>query len=418
MPSRISARPARTAVAVGSALALSGAWAAVTWAGAGGAGAAARPGAAGRAPSVHEVAERALGLHALTTGGRAPAARSAGWQMALDQHYGSVHDASGYSAVITTGRRAAWVFGGTNPGGTSVPVALEWTGSRWRPSQLPKHLTGFISDASAPSPHDIWAVSYTGGYVLHWNGRDWTVARRWRKAGELTGVTALGPANVWVFGTTTAGLHGLGTWHFNGRTWSRVSGLAGEIYRASAVSRHDIWAVAATRRGGLIEHYNGRAWRQVRIGLGQARLDDVLAVARDDVWAVGNVTGRHGDGPLILAHFDGRHWIRVLTRWQADTGRLAAAASGGVWVTADNTGTSNDALIGHLCFGCQPSWVTVKWGLGSGISGVAVNPHTGRVWISGGFLTKAGADAAIWSRRDRRAYSADRDDQVRIGGPL
>ena len=419
MPSRISARPARTAVAVGSALALSAAWAVATWAGAGGAGATARPGAAGRIPAAHEVAERAPGgLHALGSGGRAPAARSAGWRMAMEQHYGSVHHASGYSTVITTGRHVAWVFGGTNPGGTSVPVALQWTGSRWRPSQLPKHLTGFISDASAPSPRDVWAVSYTGGYVLHWNGRDWTVARRWRKTGELTGVTALGPDNVWVFGTTAAGLHGLGTWHFNGQTWSRVGGLAAEIYRASAVSRHDIWAVAATRRGGLIEHYNGRTWRQVRIGLGHARLDDVLAVARDDVWVVGNVAGRHGDGKLVLAHFDGKHWIRIATRWQADTGRLAAAASGGVWVTADNTGTSNDALIGHLCFGCQPSWVTMKWGLGSGISDVAVNPRTGRVWLSGGFLTKAGANAAIWSHRDRRADSADSDDQVRIGGPL
>jgi len=413
MRSSISARAARTALGVAAALALSVTWAVGTWAGAGGAGAAARPGQSGRtSPRAHEVDARSAGT--------ARAASSAGWRIATVRHYGSVHDASGYSAVVTTGRRTAWVFGGTNPGGTSAPVAVQWTGSRWRSWPLPPHLTGFISDASAPSANDVWAVSYAGGYVLHWNGRAWAVARRWHQRGALTGVTALSRDDVWVFGTTAAGLRGIGTWHFNGTSWSRVGGLAAEIYRASAISWRNIWAVAATRKGGLIEHYNGRTWRQVRTGLGlaRARLDDVLAVARDDIWVVGNMAGRHGEGRLVLAHFDGRHWLRIMTRWQADTGRLAAAASGGVWVTADNTGTRNDALIGHLCFGCQPSWVTVKWGLGSGISGVAVNSQTGRVWISGGFLTKAGGDAAVWSHRDRRAYSGDDDDQVRIGGPL
>ena len=190
-------------------------------------------------------------------------------------------------------------------------MALRWNGSRWQSWPLPPHLTGFISDASAPSANDIWAVSYAGGYVLHWNGHHWAVVRHWRERGALTGVTALSASDVWVFGTTAAGLHGMGTWHFNGRTWTRVNGLAGEIYRASAVSRHDIWAVAATRKGGFLEHYNGRTWRQVRVGQGQARLDDVLAVARDDVWAVGNMAGRHGEGQLVVAHFDGRHWIRI-----------------------------------------------------------------------------------------------------------
>lgn len=424
MRSRISARPARTALAVSTTLALSVTWAVAAWGGAGGAGAAARPGQPGtvgarRAPAAHEVdARQQFAVLSGSALGQPHAARAAGWRLATVQHYGSVHDASGYSAVITTGRRSAWVFGGTNPGGSSAPVALEWNGSHWRSVKLPPHLTGFISNASAPAANDVWAVSYLGGYVLHWNGHRWAVVRRWKQRGELTGVTALSARNVWVFGTTTAGLHGMGTWHFNGHTWTRVGGSAGEIFRASALSRRDIWAVAATRKGGLIEHYNGRTWRQVGIGrgLGQARLDDVLAVARDNVWVVGNMPGRHGDGRLMLLHFDGKQWIRIPTRWHADTGRLAAATSGGVWVTADNTGASNDALIGHICFGCQPSWVSVRWGLGSGVSDVAVNPHTGTVWISGGFLTKAGGDAAVWSHRDRRA-STD-NDAIRYGGPL
>src|SRR5258707_607647 len=83
--------------------------------------------------------------------------------------------------------------------GTSTPIAERCNGQRVTPSRLPARLTGFISDATAPSPRDIWAVSQYGGYVLHWNGRRWHVARRWR-GGQITDVAAATPKDVWVFG--------------------------------------------------------------------------------------------------------------------------------------------------------------------------------------------------------------------------
>jgi hypothetical protein len=319
--------------------------------------------------------------------------------MAVTRHYGGSRDASGYSAVVAPSATDAWAFGGTNPGGGSVPVALRWNGKRWRPWPLPPHLTGFISDASAPSGRDIWAVSYDGGYALHWNGTRWSVAKRWRHPDVLTGVTALGPADVWIFGTTAAGVSGMGTWHFNGHSWARVAGPPKQIYRASAVSRRDIWAVAATRRGSFVEHYDGHAWRRVRTGhaLDHASLDDVLALSRNSVWVVGNLSARRGEGRLVLAHFDGRRWTQRLTPWHADTGRLAPDGFGGVWVTADQGGTHSDALVGHLPDRCQPTWAAVQHGLGSGVTGIATSRGTRRVWLSGGFLTKAGGDAAVWA---------------------
>jgi hypothetical protein len=436
MRSSFSAPVARGVIAATAAVALTVIWAVGAWAGAAptvGAGpgsrlpriqaprsgARARP---GRVPAARYVDVRSgLRLQLPSAGaGRTDsteAASSMGWRLAAVRHYGTAQDASGYSAVVAPGRSTAWAFGGTNPGGASAPVALQWNGSRWRSWWLPRRLTGFISDASAPSSRDIWAVSYAGGYVLHWNGTRWWVARRWRQHTALTGVTALSPTDVWVFGTTTAGVRGMGTWHYNGRSWTQVTGAASEIYRASAVSGHDIWAVAADHRGGFIEHYNGRAWRVADTGraLGRVRLDDVLAVSRTSVWVVGNLQDRQGDGRMILAHYDGKRWTMTVTPWRADTGRLAPAQSGGVWLTADNTGARNDALIGHLCRGCHPAWATVKWGLGSGISDVAVS-RNGTVWLSGGFLTRAGSNAAVWSRRNRHARFDD--DDIRFGGPL
>jgi hypothetical protein len=328
------------------------------------------------------------------------AAGPAGWRMVATRHYGDPDDASGYSAVVAAGRSSAWAFGGTNPGGGSVPAAARWAGGQWRPWPLPAHLSGFIGDASAASSRDIWAVSYSSGYVLHWNGTRWRVAKSWHQHDVLTGVTALSPTNVWVFGTTTTGTRGLGTWHFTGRGWARAGGRANEIYRASAVSWRDIWAVAANARGGFVEQYDGRSWRRARTGrlLADTRLDDVLALSHRDVWVVGNLQTRHGDGRMLIAHYDGRRWTRVLTRRHADIGRLAPDGAGGIWITADNTGTRSDALIGHLPRHGRLTWTTLRHGLGSGVSDIAVNRDTSRVWLSGGFLTRAGGDAAIWSR--------------------
>jgi hypothetical protein len=373
------------------------------------------------------VQARAAGAQAVRAGAgptRPNATRTAsasGWRLSVVRHYGATHDASGYSAVVAPGGSDVWVFGGTNPGGASAPVALHWDGATWRSWKLPSGLTGFISSASAPSGRDIWAVSYAGGYALRWNGKHWSVARRWRHGGALTGVTALSGKDVWVFGTTAAGVHGLGTWHFNGRSWTQVSGLAGQIYRASAVSARDIWAVAATRRGGFVEHYDGHSWRRADIGRGldRAALDDVLALSRRNVWVVGNLATQHGDGRLVLAHFNGRRWAMTQTPWNADTGRLAADGSGGVWITADNNGSRTDALIGHLCHRCKLTWTTVRHGLGSGISGIAVSRGSGAAWLSGGFLTTAGGDAAIWDRPGaRRPRSVAASDRLRPGDPL
>src|SRR5262249_26085124 len=142
--------------------------------------------------------------------------------------------------------------------------------------------------------------------------------------------------------------------------------------------------------------------------------DDIYALSRHDVWVVGNLPGRHGDGRLILAHYDGRHWTRVMTRWHADTGRLAPAGHGAVWVTADNSGARNNAMIGRVCRTCASSWATMRWGQGTGISDIAVSRKTGTVWVTGGYLTQAGGDAAVWFHRNRHSRFADLD-QARIG---
>ncbi len=318
------------------------------------------------------------------------------WQLALNQHYGQLTNASGYSAIVVTGRDGAWVFGGTNPGGQSAPVADRWNGVRLRPSSLPSGLTGFLSDASAPTAGDIWAVSDYGGYVLHWDGKVWRVARRWSR-GQITGVTAVSPDDVWIFGTTATGYRGVGTWHFDGRDWTRASGRARHIYQASAASRRDIWAIVPDQRGDHIEHYDGSRWRRARTGrvLDDVRLTAILAVSRHDVWVLGNTRSRSGPGLLVLAHWDGFAWRRLTTTLHAWAGQLARGVHDGALATATAAGPTAAGMVLDVSARGRLTSAVIRAGLGSGISDVAL--VGGSVWATGGVLTQLGGNAAIWA---------------------
>jgi hypothetical protein len=322
----------------------------------------------------------------------------AAFQLKLRQHYGPAGNASDFSVIVAASKRVAWVFGGTNPGGVSVPVAERWNGRRMTPSRLPARLTGFISDASAPSPHDVWAVSEYGGYALHWNGRRWYVARRW-PGGQITDVAALSARDVWVFGTTASDFAGTGTWHYDGKSWQRVRGPAGAVFRASALSRHDVWAIAATSRGNYALHFNGSAWRRVRAGrlFNRVQLHDILAVSNRNVWVAGTTESRSGATSLALYHWGGHGWFRVLTRHGALAGNLASGRSGTVLLTATPTGLAATGLIIQASVHGLLSARILGSVEGSGVSDVALLTGAQDIWASGGILTRQGGDAAVWA---------------------
>jgi hypothetical protein len=343
---------------------------------------------------------------------QAPAA-SPQWHMALNLHYGQLLNASGYSEILSIGR-VIWAFGGTNPGGQSSPVAMFLARGTWHESKLPTGLTNFISGASAPKPNDIWAISEYGGYVLHWNGTRWLEAKSWSQSAELTGVTAVSNRDVWVFGTSANGDRTIGTWHFNGHAWAPVEDAGSDIYRASAVSAHDIWGIAAGPKVDTIERFGNRGWRHVRTGrvLVGVQWHDILAVSDSDVWILGTTASNKGTGRLILAHWNGSHWTRFDTSLEAWAGRLASVADGSIVATA--SGLLGDGLIiettsrGHL------TWSTIASSLGSGVTDVAYAPKSHVLWASGGILTRLGGNAALWtltlrqsSPRAGRAEPAD-----------
>jgi hypothetical protein len=332
------------------------------------------------------------------------------WRMAVNLHYGQVPNSSGYSEILAVGR-VVWAFGGTNPGGQSSPVAVVLADGTWRDAKLPSGLTNFISAASAAKPNDIWAVSQYGGYVLHWNGIRWSLARQWSPSSELTGVSAVSSHDVWVFGTSAYGDRTAGTWHFNGRTWEPVKTVGKNIYRASAVSAHDIWAIAAGPKVDSIVRFGSRGWRHVRTGrvLVGVRWHDILARSQNDVWILGNSASTQGSGRLVLAHWNGSRWTRFNTSLQAWAGQLASVS--GDSVVASATGLAGDGLIVEMTSRGRLTWSAIGSSLGSGVTDVAYAPHSHTLWASGGVLTRLGGNAALWSLAlPHSVQRADPDD--------
>jgi hypothetical protein len=351
----------------------------------------------------------APGHAALGAAAPAPARLAAQtWVLTLARHFGLPANAAGFSTILAAGGHL-WAFGGTNPGGASSPVAEQLIGKRWTAAILPAGLSDFISDASAPAADDIWAIGSYGRYALHWDGTRWQVEHRWRGSGALSDVVATSPRSAWVFGTAFDGIHGSGTWRFDGASWRRVRGLASDISHASAVSARDIWAISARPKADAIVRFDGRRWRWMRgsSAISGIRWRDILAKSARDVWLLGDTA----KGRLVFAHWDGARWHRFTTSLAALAGQLAATSDGRVLATATSSAQRPTGLIIVITSKGRLSSSAITSRLGCGVSD-AVVARTGAVWASGGTLTKLGGDAAIWIRPAPAARAGRESDEV------
>src|SRR5262249_49342413 len=152
--------------------------------------------------------------------------------------------------------------------------------------------------------HDVWAV----GAFAHFAGNDYYKTliehfdgTRWRKVptpkplkpiAVLTGVAARSSDDAWAVGYEQDLRSGYRTLieHWDGKSWTIAEDGTHQGWLSSvvAVAADDVWAVGSTDYVGfgLIEHWDGKSWTQTFLS-GSIFLRSVAAVAKDDVWAVG-----------------------------------------------------------------------------------------------------------------------------------
>ncbi len=270
------------------------------------------------------------------------ASASSGWKVVYKHHFGAPASQNAFLTLVAPSQHQAWALGGSD-NYSGHPIAARWTGGKWRYAPLPAGLHGDLVAASASSTGNVWAVSQLGQVVLHWNGHRWLVAKSWHISSEvqLTGVIALSPTNVWVFGSGGF-TGGLGTWHYSGHSWKHLtSGAANGITKASAVSGSNIWAIGSRNapQDSIVHYSHGRWQFQTAAALANHQFNGILSISASSVWAYTGPAAGQPSG--ILLHYNGTRWSRVRIPGKASKyGQLlgiSADGHGGFWLESQHS---------------------------------------------------------------------------------
>jgi hypothetical protein len=324
------------------------------------------------------------------------AAPRQGWTLKLAVQYlppSSNH--SQYTTVLVAGR-TVWFFGGSTFAGRAVrgvPEVEQRTNGKWHSSTLPTGLHSWITGASAVAPGNIWALTYLGGKVLHWNGVTWSVKPkgRWDTRARFTGIVALGRDNVWLFGTSGGHHAGAGTWHLSGTKWTETRGATSHITRASATSPHDMWGIGDI--GGTnnaLLRFTGNSWvHKTPSSLAGFTYSSVLVLGPSDVWVSGTV-----DGTPELAHYNGHGWTPIVMPSLVPAMGMCRDGRGGLWVIA-NPGFGSSFV---LDLSAEGAWTSVPVSSTSADEVLACARLPGRTatWGAGKASAPTGTAAAAY----------------------
>jgi hypothetical protein len=196
----------------------------------------------------------------------------------------------------------------------------------WEQVQAPD--IGRVNTAAVVSRDDVWAVG--DGKSMHWDGGQWQevpLVAPPQTYSQYHGTKAFGAADVWTSGSATEQGN---AWrrgsiqHWDGTAWSEVPvqldlGPWWQVSEIDGKAPNDLWAVGSKRVGageqakavGLILHWDGRQWQEhppVDLPDWNVSLEDVIASAPDDVWAVGYRDAPGLDRRPVAMHWDGTNW--------------------------------------------------------------------------------------------------------------
>jgi len=233
------------------------------------------------------------------------------------------------TSVSVVSANNAWAVGVDAVKGGLI---FHWNGKRW--SYL--NLAGYFNGVAARSATDVWAVGATSQFsdsqplAVHWNGRSWTrvPTPALKIGGYFNAVAGSSASSVWAVGLVGPGRGVTAAAqlieHWNGRRWTVQKFPAlpggGQFSGVAASWANNIWAVG-TAYGApgcigescgpfltLIMHWNGSRWKVVPSPNPEETisiaLNGVAAVARDNIWAVGNANS----SSTFIVHWNGRAW--------------------------------------------------------------------------------------------------------------
>jgi hypothetical protein len=323
-------------------------------------------------------------------------------------------------AVSASSSSDIWAVGQTT---------MHYDGTNWTAFEAPMihgDNTSFLGGVADVSPTLAWAVGTVGidegnpGQVIEqWNGTEWSVAAGPHfTSGEqpsLYGMTMISPDDIWAVGNLLVdnAENDVLFEQYNGQSWTATAPFAnlGFLLAISADASNDIWAVGFSGAENdnsqtLVVHYDGKSWSIVEspsVGNGANQLNGVLALAPDNVWAVGFSTPeappQEAAALTLIEHWDGTSWTVVSSPNQGPTsiyesnklhGVTAVSSTDlyafGEYFAASGSGNQMTLLLHYngTAWSIIPSPNPTKSNFLSDFLGAGVVPSPGIVWIVGG----------------------------------
>lgn len=224
------------------------------------------------------------------------------------------------SGIFVRGPSDVYTTEGTSNLGTGY---YHYDGKGWTGVRYPGGAARFAGVASG----DLFAFGEEL-VVKTKSGDDWALFPQPQTAGGPALVTSL-------WGTSTSDLYassGAGNVHFDGDSWSVVSGVGTHGGQFAGTGAKDVWF--ASSGYGQLAHYDGKAWQnqwdKVPAAVQKTPTDGpygVFAVAPDDVWAMGR--------RRTLMHYDGASWSIVpgpQDEWGCDLVQVWASSKKNAWL--------------------------------------------------------------------------------------
>ena len=299
-----------------------------------------------------------------------------------------------------TASACAWtVVSGANPGGAG----------------------NFLHGTSAVATNDIWAVGEdtttqgaTRSLVEHWNGTQWSRIASpdvGTSPNTLNAVSAISTNDAWAVGSyfDMSGVAFTLIEHWDGTKWYRIASpspgtFSNFLNGVVALARNNVWAVGGSDNFNssaaqtLIEHWDGTQWSVIASPTptaGSNGLNGVAATSAKNIWAVGSQADSSNTSHTLIEHWDGTQWSIVtspnLSPGLSTLNSVTTLSAKNAW--AVGTGSAETQTLIEHWDGTQWSIVTSP----NSVRSMNVIPNTG----AGGsiVLTSVAAVSAsnIWT---------------------
>ena len=248
--------------------------------------------------------------------------------------------------VVDISPTLAWAVGNLGQVGNQImppqQVIEQWNGTKWSifpGPKFPPNSQAILQAITSTSANDIWAVGNFGinnnGFELfeHFNGTAWTAQLVPQTNGqEPLSVSADAPNDAWAVGQQSGDPIKTFATHWNGTNWTAVKppnvGTGNNHLNAVlALAPNNVWAVGLSTPTGeqqsatltLIEHFDGTSWSVVpspndgpNSDFQSNQLLGLTANSPDDIWAFGSFLSTDGMQTMTLVlHWDGTSWTIV-----------------------------------------------------------------------------------------------------------